>query len=162
MDAIASLGLENTRVHEKFRDELDRIQEERERVQERLEEVSDTEEQARRLREIPRMVEEYLADLPHLIDPEATIREYETVPEPRTEGNPLGAYTLTPESIRHRDAEQLEAERRANLEARRDRFREIYAALGISVVVNKDRSLEIRWSGGCSRWHRGTSECYTA
>ena len=161
VDAIASLEL-GTRLTEKFRDELGRIEDEREDVQNRLEEVSDTEEQARKLREIPRMVDEYPADLPHLLDPDATIREYETVPEFCTEANSLGAYTLTPQNIRYKDAEQLEAERRANLEARRDRFREIYTALGISVVCQENRSLEIRWSGGCSRWHKGTSECCTA
>ena len=108
------------------------------------------------------MVKEYLADLPHFIDPEATIREYETVPEPRTDGNPLGAYRLTPERVHHKDEEKLEAERQATLEARRDRFREIYTALGLTVVCYQDRSLGIRWSGGCSRWHKGTFGCCTA
>lgn len=108
------------------------------------------------------MVEEYLADLPHLIDPAMATREYETIPSVRTEDNPLGAYRLTPERIRHKDGEKLEAERRTTLEARRDRFREIYTALRLTVACHQDRSLEIRWSGGCSRWHRGTSECCTA
>ena len=107
------------------------------------------------------MVKEYLADLPHLIDPEATIREYETVPEPRTDGNPLGAYRLTPERVHHIDEEKLEAVRQATLEARRDRFREIYTELGLTVVCYQDRSLGIRWSGGCTEWHKGTFECCT-
>jgi hypothetical protein len=92
---------------------------------------------------------------------ECPTRTNETVPEPRKEDNPLGAYRLTPENIRHKDAEQLEAERRASLEARRERFREIYTALGISVVVHKDRSLEIRWNGSCPEWHKGTFGCCT-
>ena len=74
----------------------------------------------------------------------------------------ISRHRLTPERIRRKDEDQLEAERQAALEARRERFREIYTALGIGVVVNKDRSLEIHWSGGCSRWHRGTFGCCTA
>jgi DNA repair ATPase RecN len=52
VNAIASLDL-GTRMREKFRDELDRIQDEWEKVQARLEEVSDTEEQVRRLQDTP-------------------------------------------------------------------------------------------------------------
>ncbi len=107
------------------------------------------------------MVDGYLADLPHLIDPEATIREYETRGAEKTPDNPLGAYRLTPENIRQKDTEQLEAERRASLEARRDRFREIYTALGLTVVCYQDRSLEIRWNGSCPEWHKGTFGCCT-
>ena len=84
------------------------------------------------------------------------------MPDVCTEDNPLGAYTLTPERVRHKDEEKLEAERRITLEARRDRFREIYTALGLNVVCHQDRGLDIWWSGGCSRWPRGTSECCTA
>ncbi len=146
VDAIAS----GTRLTEKLQEKLDYIQGERENVLARLEEVSDVEEQARKLRELPQLVEEYLADLPHLVGREKVLREYETVPEPRTRENPLGTYTLTPERIRHKDEEELQAERRVALEARWDRFREIFAALGLTAVCYQDRSLEIRWGNGCS------------
>ena len=66
---------------------------EKEGVQARLEEVSDVEEQARRLREIPRLVEEYLTDLPYLIDRMPVIREYETVLPERAEDGSLPIYT---------------------------------------------------------------------
>lgn len=57
VEAIGSLGL-GTRLTQKFREELERIQEERGNALARLEEVSDVEEQARKSREIPRLVEE--------------------------------------------------------------------------------------------------------
>lgn len=160
VEAIGSLGL-STRLMEKFREELERIQDEREDVLARLEEVSDVEEQARKLREIPRLVEEYLRDLPGLIDPQPLLRDHGTVPAERTEDNPLGAYRLTPERVRHKTEEELEAERRAALEERRGRFREIYSALGLTVVCQRDRSLEIRWGSRCSEWLKGTSGCCT-
>lgn len=121
------------------------------------------EEQARKLQEIPRLVEEYLHDLPYLVDGTGTpIRDYEILPAERTAVNPLGAYRLTPERVRHKTEEELEAERRAALEERRDRFREIYSALGLTVVCHQDRSLEIRWRNGCSEWRKGTSGYCTA
>ncbi len=159
VEAIASLGL-STRLTEKFQEELDRIQDERENVRGRLEGVSDVEEQARKLREIPRLVEDYLRDLPYLVDFSPVVREYEVVP-PKGAGR-LEPFTLTPERIRYKGEEELEAERRAVLEARRDRFREIYSALGLTVVCRADGTLEMRWRGGCSEWRKGTSACCTA
>lgn len=146
----------------KLQEKLERIQEDREGVQARLKELSNVEEQARRLRKIPRLVEEYLTDLPYLIDRMPIIREHETIPAGRTPDNPLGIYELTPDSIRSKGEEELEVERRAALEARRDRFREIYTALGLTVVCYQDRSLEIRWGDGCSVWRRGTAACCRA
>ena len=90
------------------------------------------------------------------------IRDHETIPAERTPDNPLGIYELTPDSIRHKDEEELEAQRQAALDARRDRFREIYTALGLTVVCYRDRSLEIRWGSGCSEWRRFTAACCRA
>jgi hypothetical protein len=52
------------------------------------------------LEELPGLVEEYLRDLPEFMGPEIRVREYETVPGERTEGNPLGLYCLMPERVR--------------------------------------------------------------
>ena len=49
---------------------------------------------------MPELVEEYLRDLPELIGSEVRVREYETVPEPCTEDNPLGVCALAPDRIR--------------------------------------------------------------
>ncbi len=163
VDAIARLGLGDARLTGRFREELDRIQEDRQSVEALLSELPDVQEQARRLREIPRLVEDYLKDLPYLLDPITAVpREYETVPNERTPENPFGVYTLTPERIRHKEDAELEADRRGSLEARRQAFREVYTALRLTVVCYKDGGLEIRWSGGCSEWHRGSAGCCTA
>ncbi len=148
----------------KLREKLDALAAEREGLEARLAMLADGEVRLRELEGLPELVEEYLRDLPEFLgaDSERWLREYETIPEARTEDNPLGLYTLTPERIRHKDGEQLEAERRAALEERRDRFREIYSALGLTVVCHRDRSLEIRWGNGCSEWRKGTSGCCTA
>src|SRR5918995_6929167 len=66
-----------------------------------------------------------------------------TVPGEGTESNPLGAYTLTPESIRHLPEEEL-AEKRLDAEdARCARFRVIYAMIGLQVAVHPSGALDI-------------------
>ncbi len=69
-------------------------------------------------------------------------REYETIPEERTEANPLGAYTLTPERIRDLTEEEQAAKKLETYNARSARLRDLYQSLGLSVVVHKDGTLE--------------------
>jgi hypothetical protein len=76
----------------------------------------------------------------------------------------LELFTLTPGRVRYKDEEaELEKERRAALKARRDRFREIYSALELTVVCRRDGTLEMQWRGspGCSEWRKGSAECCT-
>lgn len=107
-----------------------------------------------RLRELERVsaqVEDYLEDLPHLIDRLPVVRDYETVPEERTPDNPLGAYTLTPERIRYLSDEELVEQRTKAQAERSERFRKLYEALDLRVVCHQDLSLEVSWGGGrCS------------
>ncbi len=94
------------------------------------------------------MVEEYLRDLPELVRGAGleAIREYDTVPEERTEGNPLGVYTLTPERVRERTTEELEEIRRE----RGEQLRALYEVLRLSVVAQRDGTLDVSWSAGDS------------
>ena len=96
----------------------------------------------RELEELPALVEEFLHDLPYLMRPEIRAREYATVPEPRTEDNPLGVYTLTPERIQVLPEEELAERRRAAEAERGARFRELYAMLGLRAAY-ADGTLEI-------------------
>ena len=71
------------------------------------------------------------------------MRDYETIPAKRTEANPLGAYTLTPESVRHLSEEELAQKRLDAEEARCARFRGIYAMIGLQVAVHPSGALDI-------------------
>lgn len=117
--------------------------------------MSDTEARIRRLNELPRLVEEYLADLPYLIGERYPLREYETVLDERTPENPLGLYTLAPDRIRYKTEEEMDSERRAALSVRAEKFRGIYSALGLAVVIHADRSIEIRWESQLSGVSQG-------
>ena len=120
------------------------------------EELAETEDHTggvKRLEEVAALVEAYLRDLPELVGREWTVREYETVPAERTEENPLGIYTLTPESIRERTQEEVEGLREGAERERSARFRDLYEDLGLRATLDKDGTLEVRWDGG--RGHAG-------
>ncbi|MDQ3941745.1 MAG: recombinase zinc beta ribbon domain-containing protein, partial [Actinomycetota bacterium] len=122
-------------------------------LERRLTELTDSERRLRALEALPSLIEEYLRELPHLLDLEPLLREYETSAPEATPDDPLGAlYTITPERIRFLPEEELAERRRAVEEKRARRFRELYAMLGLKVVCHKDRSLEVSWGAHCSEW----------
>jgi site-specific DNA recombinase len=127
----------------KLREKLDEVRAQREGLQARLTLLADGQRRLRELEELPLLVEEYLKDLPYLVDRMPIIREYETIDAERTEENPLGIYTLTPERIRLLPEEEVAARRRAAEAARGARFRELYAMLGLRAAVYADGTLEI-------------------
>jgi hypothetical protein len=93
-------------------------------------------------------VEPTAALLDHPVAGGAVVREYETVPAERTEENPHGLYTLTPDRIRRLPEEEIAKREREARAARSRGFRDLYEALDLRVVAHKDRSLEVTWSGG--------------
>jgi hypothetical protein len=102
--------------------------------------LAEGESRLRELEELPLLVEEYLNDLPYLVNRMAIIREYETIGAERTPENLLWLYTLTPNRIRHLSEEEVAARRRA-VEAAR--YQELYAMLGLRAAVHADGTLEI-------------------
>jgi hypothetical protein len=119
------------------------VRTEREDLEARLAMLADGESRLRELEELPLLVEEYLKDLPYLVDRMPLIREYETVGAERTPENPLAIYTLTPDKIRSLSEEEVASRRRAAEAARGARFRELYAMLGLRAAIHADGTLEI-------------------
>lgn len=135
-----------------YTNELD---EKRGAAEEELARLADARRHVEYLEEVPQLVEEYLRDLPDLVEGTGTpIREYETVlpeREPGLEPGPDGSlpiYTLTPECIRYHTPEEMEKLREKRERERAQRYGAAYAMLGLKVVVHHDGSLEITWCGG--------------
>ena len=105
--------------------------------------LADGESRLRELEELPLLVEEYLEDLPYLVDKMPIIREYQVVGAERTPENPLGLYTLTLDRIRALPEEEVAGRRRDAEAARGARFRELYAMLGLRAAIHADGTLEI-------------------
>jgi hypothetical protein len=115
---------------------------------EELGEAADVSTKLRELESLREQVDEYLGDLPYLLDRSTLMRTYETVPAEKNEENPLGIFLLTPDRIRHLPEEEVERRERKARTKRSQGFRELYETLDLRVVAHKDRSLEVTWSGG--------------
>ncbi len=127
----------------KLREKLDALAAERESLEARRAMLADGEVRLRELEELPGLMDEYLADLPGLVDRMPVVREYELVGhdyEPGTKPR-----TLTPDSIRFLTEEELEAKHRAAEAARGARFRELYARLGLRAAVHAEAPWTSRW-----------------
>jgi hypothetical protein len=110
------------------RRELDRMRDRRRRLSE--------------LDELAREVDEYLADLPYLVDRKQVVREYETVPPDPDDGGGLPIYKLAPERIRWRSEQEVQELRERREHERAERYRDVYRLLALRVVAHRDGKLE--------------------
>ena len=115
-------------------------------TEEELARLGDARRHVEHLDRLPGLVDEYLRDLPHLVDREPAIRDYELVGHGYGPG--VGLRTLTPESIRLPTEEELAKRKRAAERARAARYQELYRMLGLRVVVHPEKGLEVSWGGG--------------
>ena len=119
-------------------------------AEQELDRLGDKELRTRELDDLEAQIEEYLEDLPYLVDRVPPVREYETVAPKRNEDESLPIYTLTPERIRRRSLEELQELHEGRLRKRDERYWGVYRLLGLKVVAHKDRTLELSWAGGCT------------
>jgi site-specific DNA recombinase len=146
--ALIDLAADGTITRADLKDRLSALDAEREGHGRELDALRDAEEEAERLRELPALAESLARDLPYLLERTPHVRDYETVPEERTEENPLGIYELAPERIRRLPEEEVEEKRRRFEDARSARFRAMYDDLGLRVVASPDGTLQASWRFG--------------
>jgi site-specific DNA recombinase len=146
--ALIDLAADGTITREDLRAKLAGLDAERDGLRRELASVGDAADEAERLRELPELAESLARDLPHLLDARRVIREYETVPDERTEENPLGLYRLTPNRIRHLTEDEIRERARKADDERAARYRAAYEDLGLRVVAHKDGTLEANWRFG--------------
>ena len=92
--------------------------------------------------------EELARELPRLLDARRVVRDHDTIPNERTEENPLGMYRLTPDRIRHLTEEEVVRREREAEDERAARYRAAYEDLGLRVVAHPDGALEANWRFG--------------
>ena len=93
-------------------------------------------------------MDEFLADLAHLVDRQPVVREHEPCPPEHTKESPLGLYVLAPELIRRRSPQEIEELRRVSEAGRSQRYLWVYGLLGLRVVAHKDGTLGLTWRAG--------------
>jgi site-specific DNA recombinase len=155
--ALIDLAADGAITREDLRGRLSALVAESERLEWELDAIGRSEEEAGMLRELPDLAESLARDLSYLIDKVLPVRDYETVPEEKTEENPLGMYHLTPDRIRHLSEEEVERRRRTEDE-RAARYRAMYDDLGLSVVAYPDGTLEANWRFGAAVLRNGSDK----
>jgi hypothetical protein len=140
---------------EDLRDRLSALDAECEGLKHELDALRRSEEEAGRLGELPALAESLARDLPYLLEKTPLVREYETIPEEKTEANPLGIYTLTAQRIRHLSEEEVERRGRRAEDEPAARYRAMYDDLGLSVVAYPDGTLEASWRFGAAGLRNG-------
>jgi hypothetical protein len=107
---------------------------------------------------LPRLIEDYLKELPQMIDELPRIREYTLSDEhkarlerDRSKGDGPKPYPVVPGTYRERTPEELSQLRVKAERGRDERYRWAYEKLGLKAVAYPDRSLEITWRGGVSK-----------
>ena len=95
---------------------------------------------------LPRLVEDYLRELPEIINHVPRIRE--TVPKERPKSERLQPHLVEPGSHRTRAPEEMEQLRREAERERAGRYRRAYEMLNLKVVAYPDGTIDISWTGG--------------
>lgn len=126
-----------------LREKLDGLAEERQALEERIAEVKDSETRLAELEALPNLVEEFLQDLPELVDRTPVVREYGLAGHEAERALEEGPTLLTPESIQPKSEEEQEAERHQAEAERAARFKELYTRLGLRTGVHADGTLKI-------------------
>lgn len=152
-DALFAAGRKRERYQEMYANDAMTLEElkakisavdaQKKTLEAELARLKDTRAELERLERLAGEIPEFLADLPYLVDRSLPVRGYETVPPERGEDGPLPVYTLTPERIRERTPEEVEARRQRRERERAERFAWVYGELGLKVVVRKDGELEL-------------------
>jgi len=145
---LIDLAADGTITREDLREKLAGLDAERDGLRRELDALRNTSEEAERLRELPALAEELARDLPHLLDRAPAVRDHETLPEERTEDNPLGMYRLTPDRIRHLSEDEIEKREREAGDEKAARYRGMYEDLGLKVIAHPDGTLEAGWRFG--------------
>jgi hypothetical protein len=156
--ALIDLAVDGTITREDLRVKLAALNAEREGLKRELSALRDAGEEDERLRELPALAESLARDLPYLLERTPPVRDHETIPEERTEENPLGMYRLTPERVRSLPEEQVEERRRLAEENRAARYRAAFEDLGLRVVAHPDGTLEASWRFGAAMLRKDSDE----
>jgi DNA invertase Pin-like site-specific DNA recombinase len=101
------------------------------------------------LERLPKLIDEYLQELPEIMEHMPRIRE--RVPVEDHEHGLLHIREVGPGYSRKRTPEEIEALTDAAERERDERYAWLYAKLGLSVAAFPDGTLEITWHGGVSQ-----------
>jgi hypothetical protein len=117
-------------------------------AEEELARLEDARRNVEYLDELPRLVEDYLRELPEMLDYMPRIREYVVKDEHKSKQ--LKPHPVVPGMHRKRTPEEIEQLRQEAARERAERYQYMYAKLGLKAIVHRDGTLELTWKAGKS------------
>jgi hypothetical protein len=121
-------------------------------AEEELARLEDARRNVEYLDELPRLVEDYLSELPQMLDYMPRIRESVERDEYKTQHRPghLNPRPVVPGMHRKRTPEEMEQLRHEAERERAERYQYMYAKLGLKTVAHSDGTLDFTWKDGKS------------
>jgi hypothetical protein len=142
-------------MREELRANLAELDERRAEAEGELGALRDRQKHLDDLRSYSALIDEYLCELPTLIQGrDDAIRKHtytEEHEEHRREAAVRGrlpVFRLSPEMFRERTPEEMDELRRVRERERAERYRSVYTTLGLRIVAHEDGTLELTWKTG--------------
>jgi hypothetical protein len=152
-DALIEMRADGDITKEEFQKKAAGLDASKSAAERELGALSTSTERLAALSTLPNLIEEYIRELPYLVQgPPRTIRDYAIKEESCTEDPPHGGppheiefepYLLTPEAFRERTPEEIEALRQDEEQKAAKRYRAVYELLGLKIVIQKCGTLEV-------------------
>jgi hypothetical protein len=155
---LIDLAADGAITREDLRQKLDELDKEREACREEIRVMREGHQELEELESLPELAEQYARDLPHLLDMRRAVRGYVTEGPGRTEENPLGLYTVTPDSVRFLSEQEVEKREREADDRCAARYRAMYEDLGLRVVAYPDGTMEASWRFGEAALRNGSDK----
>jgi site-specific DNA recombinase len=159
-DALIEMRAEGDITKDEFRQKAAELDARKSAAERELASLEDVDASLEYLEALPSNIEEYIRELPQMIDYMPRIREYVERDEYKTQYRPghLNPRPVVPGMHRKRTPEEMEELRQEAERERAERYRDLYERLGLKVVAFKDKTLEVTGQFGIGKITLGPDE----
>jgi site-specific DNA recombinase len=157
-DSLIEMRAEGDITKDEFRQKAAELDARKLAAERELASLKDVDASLKDLEALPSLIEEYIQELPQMIDYMPRIRESTLSDEhkaqlerDRRNGHGLKPYLVVPGTYRKRTPEEMEELRQEAERERGQRYRGLYELLDLKVVAFKDKSLEVTGTFGIDK-----------
>jgi len=156
--ALIEMRTEGDISKDEFRQKAAELDARKSAAERELASLEDADASLQYLEALPSIIEEYIRELPQMIDELPRIREHTLSDERKAQlerdrhnGHGLKPYPVVPGTYRKRTPEEMEELRKEAERERAGRYRKLYERLGLKVVAFKDKTLEVTGTFGIGK-----------
>jgi site-specific DNA recombinase len=164
-DALIEMRAEGDITKDEFRQKAAGLDARKSAAERELASLEDADTSLKDLEALPSLIEDYLRELPQMIDEMPRIREYMLSDEHKAQlerdrhnGHSPQPHAVVPGTYRKRTPEEIEELRQEDERERARRYRALYELLDLKVVAFKDKTLEVTGTFGIDKITLGPDE----